>query len=105
MFQQKLFGLRQWLQVANPADQPRRHTNRVLWILNDERYINWRTTPASAMWLYGKPGCGKSNYCTTILEDLFQRCDGSLAGVSAHYYLSYQEQAEDRRASPHCDRH
>jgi hypothetical protein len=30
MFQQKLFGLRQWLQVANPADQPRRHTNRVL---------------------------------------------------------------------------
>lgn len=57
------------------------------------------------MWLYGKPGCGKSNYCTTILEDLLQRCDGSLAGVSAHYYLSYQEQADDRRASPHCDRH
>lgn len=56
------------------------------------------------MWLYGKPGCGKSNYCTTILEDLLQRCDGSLGGMSAHYYFSYSEQVGDRSTSPPWDR-
>lgn len=90
---QRLSWLRQWLQVANPASDPGWNLSGLnkeacRWLLGHEQYITWQTTPASTLWIYGKPDVGKSSYCTAILEDLLQRCGHSFGGVSAHYYFN-----------------
>ena len=40
------------------------------WILQNQRFHNWRQTPSSFLWLVGKAGCGKTIVTSTIIEYL-----------------------------------
>jgi hypothetical protein len=94
--QQKLSGLRQWLSAPNPATQPQRvlrnrSQGTCHWILDSRKYAKWKKTPASILWLYGMPGCGKTIISTAVLEDLLQSCSHRSTGVSAHFYFDLND--------------
>ncbi|KAF1925827.1 HET-domain-containing protein [Didymella exigua CBS 183.55] len=94
--QQKLSGLRQWLSVPNPATQPQRvlrsrGQGTCDWVLDSRKYVRWKTSPASILWLYGVPGSGKTMISTTVLEDVLQSCSQRSAGVSAHFYFDFND--------------
>jgi hypothetical protein len=94
--QQKLSGLRQWLSAPNPATQPQRvlrnrSQGTCHWILDSRKYAKWKKTPASILWLYGMPGCGKTIISTAVLEDLLQSCSHCSTGVSAHFYFDLND--------------
>ncbi|KAJ4353488.1 uncharacterized protein N0V89_005218 [Didymosphaeria variabile] len=100
LLQQKLSGLRQWLEVPDPSAIPSkaikaRVQNTDHWILKNTAYNNWKNDPASVLWLWGKPGSGKTVVSTTVLEDVLQRCDRSLGGVCAHFYFNYKDNHEE----------
>ncbi|KAL1607910.1 hypothetical protein SLS60_002849 [Paraconiothyrium brasiliense] len=94
LLQQTLSGIRQWLGAPDPSAIPSkalkaRVQNSDHWILESDAYTNWKRKPASVLWLWGKPGSGKTVISTVVLEDLLQRCDHSLRGVCAHFYFNF----------------
>ena len=40
------------------------------WLLYSDQYKSWKATPASFLWLCGKPGSGKTILSSTIIIDL-----------------------------------
>ncbi|KAI1383412.1 ankyrin repeat-containing domain protein [Hypoxylon trugodes] len=53
--------LKSWL---SPAD------GTGVWFLKSPKYLEWKTTNNSFLWLNGIPGCGKTILSSTIIEDL-----------------------------------
>jgi hypothetical protein len=40
------------------------------WLLEHERYTQWRNQPSAFLWLCGRPGAGKSVLISTVIQDL-----------------------------------
>jgi hypothetical protein len=92
LLKQKLSGLRQWLSASNLSRHPENALSVRLqgtghWLLDSCKYARWETTPASFLWLHGRPGSGKTVVSATILEDLMQSCSRQSTGISAHFYF------------------
>ncbi|KAL7780126.1 hypothetical protein CFE70_010148 [Pyrenophora teres f. teres 0-1] len=93
--QLKFSGLRQWLSAPNPSTQPQlalkgRVREVCLWVLESDKYARWKTASASILWLYGRPGSGKTVISTVILQDLLESCTSRSTGISAHFYFSFR---------------
>ena len=68
-----------WLSAPDPWSNyhkglEQRQVGTGLWFLGSQEYAEWKTKPKSFLWLYGKPGCGKSILATTIIEDVTAYC-------------------------------
>lgn len=67
--------IRQWLAAPNPdsnADRARelRHEGTGIWLFEIKAFQKWISGTYRHLWLYGKPGCGKTILSTTILDHL-----------------------------------
>ncbi|KAF3808906.1 hypothetical protein GCG54_00011097 [Colletotrichum gloeosporioides] len=40
------------------------------WFLDSNAYASWKETPAVSVWVHGKPGCGRTTLCSTIIDDV-----------------------------------
>jgi hypothetical protein len=38
------------------------------WFLEGKEFMDWLNTPGMVLWLTGKPGCGKSTLCRTVIR-------------------------------------
>ncbi|UQC85448.1 pfs domain-containing protein [Colletotrichum lupini] len=46
------------------------HKGTGQWFLDSKEYLKWKTAACSSLWLYGRPGCGKTVLSSTIVNDL-----------------------------------
>jgi hypothetical protein len=64
-----------WLQPAAVEDDfrellSRRHVGTCQWVFDREEYKSWSARSSPMLWIYGKPGSGKSVCTATIVEHL-----------------------------------
>ncbi|KAI1212174.1 uncharacterized protein F4807DRAFT_361418 [Annulohypoxylon truncatum] len=66
---------RNWLSPSNPSVNlnralRHRHPGTGAWFLQHPRYLDWKLTTNSLLWLTGIPGCGKTILASSVIKDL-----------------------------------
>jgi hypothetical protein len=88
--------IRQWL---SPPDISINYQNAIkrcqagtgLWLLESNAYAAWKKDPASFLWLYGIPGCGKTILSSTILQNILQYSSDDPAKAVAYFYFDFND--------------
>ena len=85
-----------WLTAPDPSTNyhkahKQRQADTGLWLLEGAKLTGWKTSPASRLWLYGIPGCGKTILSSTIIEHLLQHCHGGPNTVIAYFYFDFND--------------
>jgi Cdc6-like AAA superfamily ATPase len=73
--EQRRAKIDRWLSPSDPSTNyntalQQRQEGTGLWFLQSSTYVQWKTQQNSTLWLYGKPGCGKTILSSTIIGDL-----------------------------------
>lgn len=83
-----------WLSAPDPSTNL--NTARELhqagtgqWLLDSEKYKTWKTSPASFLWLYGMPGCGKTIVSSTVVTDLAN--DPVASKYLLYFYFNFMD--------------
>ncbi|KAL8834139.1 MAG: hypothetical protein Q9170_003886 [Blastenia crenularia] len=87
--------IRRWLSAPDAsinfnAALKKRHADTGSWLLQSEKYIQWKTNRRSFLWLHGIPGCGKTVLSSTVIEDLCQGTSPSNPNV-AYFYFDFND--------------
>ncbi|OBT61859.1 hypothetical protein VE03_08815 [Pseudogymnoascus sp. 23342-1-I1] len=64
------------------------------WLIENDRYNDWKTKPSSFLWLYGKAGSGKSYLSAPAIHSLADSCEDSPYKALAYYYFTFTEQPD-----------
>ncbi len=86
-----------WLSVLDPSKKYNkilkyRNAKTGKWLLEYEAFSNWKQTPASLLWLFGIPGCGKTVLSTTVIKHLLDRRDSDATLMVAYFYIDFSEE-------------
>ncbi|EMD65035.1 hypothetical protein COCSADRAFT_317254 [Bipolaris sorokiniana ND90Pr] len=94
--EEKLGKICRWLSAPDPSTNyhkahKQRQADTGLWVLDSESFTKWKASPASRLWLYGIPGCGKTILSSTVIEHLLQHCYGNTSMVIAYFYFDFND--------------
>jgi ankyrin repeat domain-containing protein 50 len=67
-----------------------------LWLLQSQRYTEWKSGRSQFLWLHGIPGCGKSILSSTIIEDLESMVDQPDRGAVVYFYFDFNDPQKRR---------
>ena len=86
-----------WLSVLDPSIKYNktlrdRNAKTGKWLLEYEAFSKWKQTPASLLWLFGIPGCGKTVLSTTVIKHLLDRRDSDATLMVAYFYIDFSEE-------------
>ncbi|KAF4548959.1 NACHT domain-containing protein 2 [Elsinoe fawcettii] len=86
--------LRSWLQPVDPSTnynkaRSLRHDGTGDWLIKTEAFREWLSTPKSFLWLYGRPGCGKTVLSSTILSAISD--DGKKWSKILYFYYDFAD--------------
>lgn len=86
-----------WLSPPDPStnlNEARKlhYSGTGQWLLESDRYQLWKMTPASFLWLYGIPGCGKTILSSTVITDLQQHNGASLTLL--YFYFNFTDKSK-----------
>ncbi|KAF8259884.1 hypothetical protein EI94DRAFT_1690198 [Lactarius quietus] len=86
--------LRAWLCPADPSTnhniaQKAQHEGTAEWLFQGKIVIEWKST-GSLLWIYGKPGSGKSVICSSVIQDIMAVCETGSA-VMAYFYFDFRD--------------
>lgn len=92
-----------WLDVPDPSSNyatacKRRQEGTGSWLLQDDRFVNWKTSSGSSLWLHGIPGCGKTILTATIIDQIRSTPDASVV----YFYFDFND--DDKRKVGKCVR-
>ena len=62
------------------------------WLMEHEAFSEWKQTPASWLWLFGIPGCGKTILSTSVIKYLLDRRDSDATLSVAYFYIDFSEE-------------
>ena len=62
------------------------------WLIEHEAFSEWKRTPASWLWLFGIPGCGKTILSSTVIKHLLDRRDSDTTLLVAYFYIDFSEE-------------
>lgn len=87
-----------WMSAAPYSDhqralQKKRTGDTGLWLLDTPKYIDWKTTPGSLLWLPGISGCGKSVLCSTLVQDIEEDCSLDPSKFLGYWYFQFGSEA------------
>ena len=71
------------------AAKERRQKNSGKWLLESPMYLEWIKRKNSRLWLHGKAGCGKTVLCSTVIEDIYNRCSRTGDSAVVFFYFRY----------------
>lgn len=96
LLDEKLSKYRRWLSTPDPSFNykkalKQRQADTGLWFLESEQYAKWKTAPASFLWLYGIPGCGKTILSSTIIENVFQYRGDDPGKMVIYFYFDFND--------------
>lgn len=86
-----------WLSVLDPSIKYNktlrdRNAKTGKWLLEYEAFFKWKQTPASLLWLFGIPGCGKTILSSTVIKHLLDRRDTDATLMVAYFYIDFSEE-------------
>ena len=61
------------------------------WLMEYEAFSKWKHTPASVLWLFGIPGCGKTVLSSTVIEHILDRRNSDSTRMVAYFYIDFGE--------------
>ncbi|KAI0280610.1 hypothetical protein BGY98DRAFT_311095 [Russula aff. rugulosa BPL654] len=87
-------ALSHWLSPPDPSvnlDVARdyHHEGTAVWFTESNTYRRWKEF-GSVMWIYGKPGCGKSVLTSTIIQDI-ERISAAGSAYLAYYFFDFKD--------------
>ncbi|KAL2202471.1 hypothetical protein CC79DRAFT_1313249 [Sarocladium strictum] len=86
--------VREWLSPPDPSTDfhealKQRHANTGKWFLQSKKYQDWRTTSHAFLWLYARPGAGKTVLSSTIIENL--RASEVEVRTTLFFYFTFRD--------------
>ncbi|KAF8263290.1 hypothetical protein EI94DRAFT_1741234 [Lactarius quietus] len=86
--------LRAWLSPADPSinhniARKAQLKGSAVWLFQGTIIVEWKST-GSLLWVYGKPGSGKSVMCSSVVEDIMAICEAGSA-VMAYFYFDFRD--------------
>ncbi|KAF8263992.1 hypothetical protein EI94DRAFT_1832014 [Lactarius quietus] len=86
--------LRSWLSPADPSTnhniaRKAQHEGTAVWLFQGKIVIEWKST-GSLLWIYGKPGSGKSVICSSVIQDIMAVCETGSA-IMAYFYFDFRD--------------
>lgn len=95
--------MKMWLSLADhTVNQQKARDIRQLgydqWLIqHQQQFVAWKSEPASFLWLYGNPGCGKTVLSSAIIDHLQQ--DASAGGSSTNLLYFYFDHLDSSKQS------
>ena len=95
-----------WLSPVPFSSHHKRHSdNRIpgsgQWLLDHDRYLNWRSTSSSSIFLlHGIIGSGKTSLTSRVVDSLFQESSGQASPEPVAYFYCTRNSAETERSNP-----
>ncbi|KAH9988261.1 hypothetical protein BJV74DRAFT_839695 [Russula compacta] len=82
--------IRNWLSIPDPSinhNIARRdhHDGTAAWFMQSSTFREWKEA-GSLLWIHGKPGSGKSIFCSSIIQEVEGLRDAGLASMAYLYY-------------------
>ncbi|KAF8678526.1 hypothetical protein AX14_004715, partial [Amanita brunnescens Koide BX004] len=95
---------KRWLDAPDPSNthitaRYKYHKSTGQWLLEDDRYVNWKQQANSFMWINGISGCGKSIICSTIIEDIKAIVKAQPGTGLAYFYFDINDEAKQTSRS------
>ncbi|KAI9455952.1 hypothetical protein BJY52DRAFT_1121552 [Lactarius psammicola] len=94
--------LRKWISPPDPSVNyntacSAHHTGTAVWCTEGIAFAEWKAS-GSLLWIYGKPGSGKSILSSVIIRDIETVTDAGLACM-AYFYFDFKDKGkQDSRA-------
>jgi len=87
--------LRAWLSPADPSTnhniaRKAQHKGTAVWFFQGRIIIEWESSSGSLLWVHGKPGSGKSVICSSLIQDIMDKCDAGSA-IMAYFYFDFRD--------------
>ncbi len=94
-------GIRQWLSAPDPSSNHNkalkdRYATTGDWFLTTDTYSVWLSTPASLLWLYGIPGCGKTVLSSTIIHNTIEYRQSRTNSIVLYFYFDFSDVEKQR---------
>jgi hypothetical protein len=94
--EERLGKICSWLSAPDPSTNyhkahKQRQAETGLWLLESAKFIEWKQSAESRLWLYGIPGCGKTILSSTIIKHLLQHCHDDTRIVTAYFYFDFND--------------
>ncbi|KAH9970768.1 hypothetical protein BJV74DRAFT_256116 [Russula compacta] len=95
-------NLAKWLSPADPSINYNtatnaHHGNTALWFIQSDTFNNWKQS-SSLLWIYGKPGSGKTVLTSAIIQHISCIC-GAGSGHIAFFFFDFKDTGkQDPRA-------
>ncbi|KAH9175554.1 hypothetical protein EDB89DRAFT_320631 [Lactarius sanguifluus] len=93
-------SLRRWVTPPDPSTNHNiacdiHHGGTAEWFFQGSFFAEWKFA-GSLLWIYGKPGSGKSIICSTIIQDAVKQREAGLA-LMAYFYFDFRDLDKQHR--------
>ncbi|KAI9451144.1 hypothetical protein BJY52DRAFT_129302 [Lactarius psammicola] len=93
-------SLRRWVTPPDPSINHNiacdiHHGGTAEWFYQGKTFAEWKST-GSLLWIYGKPGSGKSILCSTIIQDIVTLREAGSA-IMAYFYFDFRDLDKQHR--------
>ncbi|KAI9439440.1 ankyrin repeat-containing domain protein [Lactarius psammicola] len=93
-------SLRRWVTPPDPSTNHNiacdiHHGGTAEWFYQGSIFAEWKST-GSLLWIYGKPGSGKSILCSTIIQDIVTLREAGSA-LMAYFYFDFRDLDKQHR--------
>ncbi|KAN0127637.1 Ankyrin repeat-containing domain protein [Lactarius tabidus] len=93
-------SLEKWVPSPDPSTNQSiacgiQHDGSAQWFFRGAIFSEWKST-GSLLWIYGKPGSGKSILCSAIIQDIQTLCKAGL-GCIAYFYFDFRDLEKQNR--------
>ena len=87
-----------WLAAPDPsinhnAARTQHSATTGSWFIDSDHFQNWWHKPEAFLWVYGRPGCGKTVLASTIIEHVEALCEDTKIR-SAYFYFDFTQEAK-----------
>lgn len=95
-----------WLSPVPFSSHHKRHSGSRIpasgqWLLGHDRYLNWRNTSSSSMFLlHGIVGSGKTSLASAVVDSFLQESSGQASPAPIAYFYCTKSSAETERSNP-----
>ncbi len=95
-----------WLSPVPFSSHHKRHSDTRIpgsgqWLLDHDRYLNWRNTSSSSIFLlHGIIGSGKTSLASAVVDSFLQESPGQASPAPIAYFYCTKNSAEAERGDP-----
>lgn len=95
--------IQDWLKAPDASSNhnaalDQRHADTGRWFLESDAFHAWLTRENSFLWLRGFAGCGKTVLCSTTIQHIRDRRDGTDVGIAYFYFSFADDSNRDEKA-------